>query len=168
VRSEYDAGSSYAAARNVSVSGYSSYNSGGYGAFGYPFGGFYGPGWYWNSGWNSWAWLPGDGYFYSPFGWGFYSPSYIGYAPIVYVPVAGRQTAVPVSTRNPPALTSGPVRSPAALQAARSQTARTLVSSGPRSAASSGQAPSQSPGFSSPRGGFSAPSPAARSVPSRR
>jgi hypothetical protein len=156
VRSEYDAGSSYAAARNVTVN---SYNYGGYGAFGYPFGGFYGPGWYWNGGlWNSWAWLPGDGYFFSPFGWGFYSPAYIGYAPVVYVPVAGRQTPVPVSTKNPPALRTTGIRSPAALAAARAQTARTLTASnGSRGTAI---AAPRGGGFSTPS---AAPAPAARS-----
>jgi hypothetical protein len=38
-----------------------------------------GAGWYWNPYFTSWAWLPGDGLFYSPFGYGFYSPLYAGY-----------------------------------------------------------------------------------------
>ena len=37
-------------------------------------GGWYGPGWYWNPGFSTYAWLPGDPVFYSPFGWGYYSP----------------------------------------------------------------------------------------------
>jgi FecR protein len=43
--------------------------------------GWYGPGWYWDPWFWSYTWLPGDGIFYSPFGWGFYSPWYVGYAP---------------------------------------------------------------------------------------
>jgi hypothetical protein len=43
------------------------------------YGGFYGSGWYWDPYWSSYAYLPGDGFLYSPFGWGFYSPGFIGY-----------------------------------------------------------------------------------------
>lgn len=43
--------------------------------------GWWGGGWYWNSGFGFYSWLPGDGYFYSPFGWGFYAPAYVYYAP---------------------------------------------------------------------------------------
>ncbi len=43
--------------------------------------GWYGPGWYWDPGFWSYTWLPGDGMLYSPFGWGFYSPWMVGYAP---------------------------------------------------------------------------------------
>jgi hypothetical protein len=46
--------------------------------------GWYGPGWYWDPGFWSYTWLPGDGIFYSPFGWGFYSPWWVGYAPVYY------------------------------------------------------------------------------------
>lgn len=44
---------------------------------------WYGTGWYWNPYFDSWAFMPGAGYLYSPFGWGFYSPAYWGayYAP---------------------------------------------------------------------------------------
>jgi FecR protein len=49
--------------------------------------GWYGPGWigagwYWDPWFSCYTFLPGDGIFYSPFGWGFYSPfwaySYFG------------------------------------------------------------------------------------------
>lgn len=43
--------------------------------------GWYGPGWYWDPWFWSYTWLPGNGIFYSPFGWGFYSPWMVGYAP---------------------------------------------------------------------------------------
>ncbi len=43
-------------------------------------------GWYFNSGLDCWAWLP-DGKFFSPFGWGFYSPVVVGGATVVRCPV---------------------------------------------------------------------------------
>jgi hypothetical protein len=43
------------------------------------YGGWYGPGWYWDPYWSFYAFLPADGFLYSPFGWGFYSPGFIGY-----------------------------------------------------------------------------------------
>ncbi|MGB8062095.1 MAG: FecR domain-containing protein [Candidatus Sulfotelmatobacter sp.] len=36
--------------------------------------GWWGPGWYWDSWFDGFTFLPGDGFFYNPFGWGFYSP----------------------------------------------------------------------------------------------
>jgi hypothetical protein len=36
--------------------------------------GWWGPGWYWNPWFSGFTFLPGAGFFYSPFGWGFYSP----------------------------------------------------------------------------------------------
>jgi uncharacterized membrane protein YgcG len=38
--------------------------------------GFY-PGWYWAGGPYGYTWLPGDGLFWNPFGYGFYSPYYL-------------------------------------------------------------------------------------------
>jgi len=42
--------------------------------------GWYGPGWYWDPYFTSWAFMPGAGFLYSPFGygWGYYSPAYWG------------------------------------------------------------------------------------------
>ncbi len=37
-------------------------------------GGWGGPNWYWDPWFDSYTFIPGDGIFYSPFGWGFYSP----------------------------------------------------------------------------------------------
>ncbi len=37
---------------------------------------WYGSGWYWNPYFDSWAFMPGAGYLYSPFGFGFFSPGY--------------------------------------------------------------------------------------------
>jgi hypothetical protein len=78
VRSEYDAAASYQVAKNVGNRG---------GGLGYGYGGWSGPGWYWDNGFSSWAWLPGTGACYSPFGWGFYSPGVVAYAPVVVAPV---------------------------------------------------------------------------------
>jgi hypothetical protein len=41
------------------------------------YGGWYGPGWYWDPFWAEYAFLPGAGFLYSPFGWGFYSPAFV-------------------------------------------------------------------------------------------
>jgi hypothetical protein len=55
---------------------------------------FWGPGWYWNPYFSFWSWMPGDGFFYSPFGFPFYSPAYVVYAPYHYrAPIAGRTVA---------------------------------------------------------------------------
>jgi hypothetical protein len=45
-------------------------------------GGWYGPGWYWDPFWADYAFLPGAGFLYSPFGWGFYSPGFVWAAPV--------------------------------------------------------------------------------------
>lgn len=146
VRSEYDAAASYQAAKNVTVNNY-----GGWGGLG--FGGWYGPGWFWNSGFNSWAWLPMDGAFYSPFGYGFYGPGVLPYAPVIVAPLRagggggvatvnkgvpdppGKTKAVPVpiSPRNPPAMGLA-ARSPYANQVARTQAARSFAYTGFRTA----------------------------------
>lgn len=42
---------------------------------GYPWG-WGGLGWYWNPWFDSWAFIPGGGFYGSPFGFGFYSPAY--------------------------------------------------------------------------------------------
>lgn len=59
LRSEYEAEASMQSARNVFVNG---------GAY------WDGPGWYWNPYWDLYGFIPGDGIWYSPFGWPFYSP----------------------------------------------------------------------------------------------
>ncbi len=148
VRSEYEAAASY----RVSQSAYNSGLGSGWRGFGYN--GFSNPGWYWDNGFSSWAWLPGAGAFYSPFGYGFYSPGLVAYAPVVVAPVyggwrghpvrSGTGTAVggngvvaqvPISPRNPPAIggrTGAFATSPWANQAARSEAARSLAASGLR------------------------------------
>ena len=149
VRAEYNAASSYQAAKDV--------NAGGYGGVwgGYGFSGFTNPGWFWNSGFDSWAWLPGNGIFASPFGYGFYGPGLVGYAPVVYAPLYGggggyyggtlkrpmttsttagaskvvAHAAVPVNPVRPAAIGTV-VASPAANEAARSAAVRSFASAG--------------------------------------
>ncbi len=80
VRSEYDAAASYRVARSAQMGLLgNAYTPG--------LGGVASPGWFWDSAFSSWAWLPGSGAFYSPFGYGFYSPGLVGYAPVVAAPV---------------------------------------------------------------------------------
>ncbi len=83
VRSEYEAAASYQTANNVSVNSF----GGGWGDYGFV--GGIGPGWYWNSAFSGYGWMPASGAFYSPFGYGFYAPSVVGYAPIVNTPIYG-------------------------------------------------------------------------------
>ncbi|HTA46421.1 MAG TPA: FecR domain-containing protein [Bryobacteraceae bacterium] len=50
------------------------YYAGGYGPY-------WNAGWYWDPYFDFWSWMPYDGYFWSPFGYPFFSPGYVGYAP---------------------------------------------------------------------------------------
>jgi hypothetical protein len=45
--------------------------------------GWWGPGWYWDPMYAGFTYLPGSGFFYNPFGWGFYSPLVAWRAPYV-------------------------------------------------------------------------------------
>jgi hypothetical protein len=62
---------------------------GGAGLYGYPYGyayapsPWYGPGWYWDPWFTAYTWLPGDGIFWNPWGFGFYSPLFVGRAPFI-------------------------------------------------------------------------------------
>jgi hypothetical protein len=138
IRSEYESAASYQTASNVGANSF-----GGWG--GYGFGGFASSGWYWANGFNSYAWLPGMGAFYSPFGYGFYSPGAVAYAPVVYAPVYGGgnrgvwtgrngvNAAVPVNPYHPAAV--GMIStSPAANSAARASVAQSFASRGFRTA----------------------------------
>ena len=42
---------------------------------------WYGSGWYWDPWFSAYTFIPADGFFYNPFGWGFYSPFYVYGAP---------------------------------------------------------------------------------------
>jgi hypothetical protein len=160
VRSEYDAAASYQTARNITINNY-----GGFGPFGYygwDYGWGFSPGWYYNGLWGSWAWLPGDPFF-SPFGWGFYPPGLIAYAPVVYVPVrrtgtvAGRTraAAVAVDPDHPPALSRVAATSPHGYEAARAQTARAFAREGGFPTAAGARVATRAGGFEAARvGGF--------------
>src|SRR6267378_8419173 len=47
----------------------------------YQMGDWYGAGWDWDPYYGAYTFIPGDGIFYSPFGWGFFSPFDVGLAP---------------------------------------------------------------------------------------
>lgn len=68
--------SSYVAEANVDASGI--YAENGWGPWGL---GWWGADWYWDPWFDAYTFIPGDGIFYSPFGWGFYSPSFVYGAP---------------------------------------------------------------------------------------
>jgi hypothetical protein len=59
LRSEYEAEASMQSARTIFAGG---------GAY------WDGPGWYWNPYWDMYGFIPGDGIWFSPFGWPYYSP----------------------------------------------------------------------------------------------
>ena len=44
------------------------------------YGPWWGSGWYWSPYFATWSWLPGDGFFYSPFGYPFFSPGFAYYS----------------------------------------------------------------------------------------
>jgi hypothetical protein len=68
--------SSYLAEANVDAAAL--YQNNGAGPWG-P--GWWGADWYWDPYYDSYTFIPGDGIFYSPFGWGFYSPWWVTEAP---------------------------------------------------------------------------------------
>jgi len=70
LRSEYLSEANLDAARTY-------YVAGGYGP------GWWGPGWYWDPWFAGFTYLPGSGFFYNPFGWGFYSPLVVYRAPAI-------------------------------------------------------------------------------------
>jgi hypothetical protein len=45
---------------------------------------WFGYGWYWDPWFSAYTFIPGDGIFYSPFGWGYYSPGLVWGAPFFY------------------------------------------------------------------------------------
>jgi hypothetical protein len=51
------------------------------GRVGYSPAAWYGNGWYWDQWFDAYTFIPGDGIFYDPFGWGFYSPWFAFDAP---------------------------------------------------------------------------------------
>jgi hypothetical protein len=71
LRSGYLAEANQATAQNIYVTG----------------GPFWGSGWYWNPYFTTWSWLPGDGFFYSPFGYPFFAPGFAYYGGYYRIPV---------------------------------------------------------------------------------
>jgi hypothetical protein len=71
LRSAYLAEANVDAARDLAT----------YGGFGPA---WYGDGWYWDPWFDCFTFLPWDGIFFSPFGWGFYSPIWVTQAPVFY------------------------------------------------------------------------------------
>jgi hypothetical protein len=145
-RSEYNAAASYQTARNawqnVGVpSGWGGYLGWG----GYGLSSFNNPGWAWNPMFSSWAWLPGaDMAFFSPFGYGFFAPAVVGYAPLSYAYTNGQRWVGPwrggarnwapiaVNPAHPPA--TGAVPRSAWQERAASARAARVFSSGFRTA----------------------------------
>jgi hypothetical protein len=66
--------SGYLAEANVDAAGM--YAGNGWGGLGW-----WGADWYWDPWFDAFTFIPGDGIFYSPFGWGFYSPWWVWGAP---------------------------------------------------------------------------------------
>lgn len=66
--------SGYLAEANVDAAGMYAQNG-----WGGP--GWWGADWYWDPWFDAFTFIPGDGIFYSPFGWGFYSPWWVYQAP---------------------------------------------------------------------------------------
>ena len=66
--------SGYLAEANVDAAGM--YAENGWGGTGW-----WGTDWYWDPWFDAFTFIPGDGIFYSPFGWGFYSPWWVYQAP---------------------------------------------------------------------------------------
>jgi hypothetical protein len=44
-----------------------------------------GTGWYWDPWYDAYTFIPGDGFLYDPFGWGFYSPGFVSRSPFFFV-----------------------------------------------------------------------------------
>ncbi|MGH9692302.1 MAG: FecR domain-containing protein [Candidatus Acidiferrales bacterium] len=73
--------SAYVAEANVNAA--PTYMAGGWGP-GWFGPGWIGTGWYWNPCFSCYTFIPMNGIFYSPFGWGFYSPVMVYRAPIYF------------------------------------------------------------------------------------
>lgn len=63
--------------------------------------GWIGPGWYWDQAFWGYTWIPGNGFFTGPFGWGFYSPLWVSYAPYYGYPYGYRRGRPYAAGRGP-------------------------------------------------------------------
>lgn len=67
------------------------------------YGGWWGPGWYWDPFWMDFAWMPGWGMGWGGFGFPFFSPWAVGYAPYYGFGFGGRYyRAAPVAMHTDP------------------------------------------------------------------
>jgi hypothetical protein len=73
---------------------------------------WYTGGWMWSSLLDEWTFLPGAGILYSPFGWGFWSPLYMGYyyTPVYPVSYGGASVGAPASALTGRTGTTVPIR----------------------------------------------------------
>ncbi|MGH9581947.1 MAG: hypothetical protein ACRD4O_03295 [Bryobacteraceae bacterium] len=140
-RSEYNSAASYQTAQSVwqNAGDYAAWD-GFLGGFGFAGGyGLGGPGWAWNPMFSSWAWLPGANMaFFSPFGYGFFAPAAVAYAPVSYAYTNGQRwvgpwrgghrawAAIAVNPAHPPAAGALP-RSVSQDRAARAAAMRTFA-----------------------------------------
>jgi hypothetical protein len=158
-RDEYDSASSYSASKSLASNTFSGGGWGGYGFSG--FSGYGGPGWFYNPAFGSYAWLPGNGAFFSPFGYGFYAPGFVNYAPVVYSSFRGvggvGGVAVPVNPGHLPAVATTSGQRPLSFTSAQ-RAANSIVSGvGARGGHITGHAMARSAGGfgGASRGGFS-------------
>jgi hypothetical protein len=95
-------------------------------------GGWWGPGWYWDPFWYDFAFLPGNGMLWGPFGWPFFAPGYIAWAPYYGFHWNGDADyyhyPAPASNgaRRFPPLAHAPVRGSAGFRALRGNMARNV------------------------------------------
>ncbi len=109
--------------------------------------GWFGTGWYWNPYFATYTFVPGDGIFYSPFGWGYCSPFYIVGTPYYYGPRYRPGTVISPSK----GVTAGPAASAPRGAVPRATTPRMAPRAGNFGGFHSAPAISHVSGF---RGGF--------------
>jgi hypothetical protein len=80
-------------------------------------GGWWGPGWYWDPFWADFAFLPGMGMFWGPFGYPFFSPWAVGFAPYYGFGLGYGFYHYPAARGNLPPLAHQPVRGAAGFRA---------------------------------------------------
>lgn len=97
-------------------------------SYGYAFNGYTGGSWAWNPWFGMFTYMPYNGMYYSPFGYGYFSPGIVSYlylpgSPYYYgggirnnggvITTGGARTAGTAFTRNAPVITSGAISRPA-------------------------------------------------------